>query len=301
MSYSRIDAGETGKFTGTLKDADGVVIPLSAISAMTLTLTDAATGTAIRSSQNVLNANNVTVHSTSGAVAWSIQASDTALVTSDADSEEHVADFTCTFSGGVLKFSHRIFCSSFRELCTFDEVSLIRGSIADADRVLVEQMIDAFTRQFETITSRAVRVKQRTELFSPLRGQRSVQLGAWPVTTVTSVKEDLGGDFTSTAALETDNYVVDDSGVLRLRFRSFFEGTGSVQVVYTGGIARDVGAVPADLRMAAARQVAYWHQRRTALGVVSESVQGQSVATFAQDLLPDVERVVHGYANPWVL
>ena len=301
MSYTRLDAGETGKYTGTLKDADGVVIPLTSISALTLTLTDAATGTAIRSSQDVLNAHNVTVHATTGAVAWSIQAADTALVTSGAASEEHVAEFTCTFSGGVLKFEHRIFCSSVRELCTFDDVALQRPNLADADRSYIEVLIDSFTRQVEIVASRLVRVAARTETFSPVAGQRAVQLAAYPVSSVSSVKESLDGDFSTVTALPASEYHVNADGVLRLRWRAFFEGAGSVQVVYTGGLARDVGAVPADLRVAAARQVAYWSQRRGQLGVTSESVGGQSVTTFAQDLLPDVERVVRSYAMPWVV
>lgn len=303
MSYARLDAGETGKFTGTLKDSDGVVIPLSAISTFTLTLTDAATGGTVnsRSAQDVLNANNVTVNSTTGAVAWSIQAADTALVSSGATAEEHVAAFTCTFSGGVLKFEHRIFCSSVRELCTFDDVGLQRPNPADADRSYIEFLIDAFTRQVETMTSRLIRVRSRTELFSPCYGQRAVQLAAYPVESITSVKESLDGDFSTATAYDADNYYADANGILRMRWRPFFEGIGSLQVVYTGGIARDVSAVPADLRLAAARQVAYISQRRSTLGVMSESVGGQSVSTFAEDLLPDVKRVVESYAQPWVV
>lgn len=70
-------------YTCTLKDESGVVIPLSAVSSLTITLYDEDTGAIInsRDGQNALNANNVTLHSTSGLLSWIAQPADNAIVT----------------------------------------------------------------------------------------------------------------------------------------------------------------------------------------------------------------------------
>jgi len=99
---------ETGLFTAIITGNDGVTpIPLASLLTLTLTLyAIIADGTAsfinARNHQNVLNANNVTVHATSGLLTWSIQALDTTLVEAALPFERHIALFewtTATASG----------------------------------------------------------------------------------------------------------------------------------------------------------------------------------------------------------
>lgn len=309
MSYARIDAGATGVFAGTVKDPDGVAIPLANITSATLTLTDAASGSTVnsRSNQNVLNLNNVTIDATTGALVWAIQVGDTTLLSALADFEEHVATFTIAFNPNSQKLIivHRLHCASFRSLCTFDDVKLQAPAISDADQALIETMIGAVTKRAEFESGRVFRkstvANPTTEYFSPLEGQTTVRVRRWPIDSITSIKESLDGDFSTATALASTDYAIvrsgeTNEGEIRLRWRSFFEGVESVQVIYAGGLARDVGQVPSDLRYAAIRQVVYWYQRRDSLGVTSESVQGANVSfNFPLDLLPDVERVVRSY------
>lgn len=78
--------GETPRYTATLKDETGAVLPAASLSTLTLKLyvtkTD-GTDQFIRGSagagQNVLNANNVTINA-SGAIVWLLQVADTTLV-----------------------------------------------------------------------------------------------------------------------------------------------------------------------------------------------------------------------------
>ncbi len=69
-------------YTAYLKDADGTVIPLGNIGTITLTLYDVSSGDIIntREDQDVLNANNVTIHATSGLLTWEMQADDNPIV-----------------------------------------------------------------------------------------------------------------------------------------------------------------------------------------------------------------------------
>ena len=92
----------TALYAATIQDENETAIPAADLDTLTLTLYDLATGTAInsRSAQNVLNANNVTV-SVLGALAWTMQPADNAIIGSPAGKHErHVALFQWTYGSG---------------------------------------------------------------------------------------------------------------------------------------------------------------------------------------------------------
>ncbi len=92
-------------YTATLKDADETVIALANLTTITLTFYDVATGDTInsRTDQDVKNANNVTIHATSGLLTWAMQANDNPIVTAATcpvdGYEHHRALFEFTFNG----------------------------------------------------------------------------------------------------------------------------------------------------------------------------------------------------------
>ncbi len=73
-------------YTSTLQSntTAGTALALSLIDTVALTLKDVATGTIInsRDEQDAKNANNVTIHATTGLLTWEMQAADNAIVTS---------------------------------------------------------------------------------------------------------------------------------------------------------------------------------------------------------------------------
>lgn len=76
--------GETPRYTATVKDDTGAVLPAASLTTITLTLyvikTDGTVGYVnSRNAQNVLNANNVTI-SAAGILVWQMQVADTTLV-----------------------------------------------------------------------------------------------------------------------------------------------------------------------------------------------------------------------------
>jgi len=101
-----INEQATGTYHATLVGNDGVTpIPLADMLTFVLTLyviqadgTDAIVNA--RNAQNVLNANNVTLHATSGLVTWAIQPEDTTLV-EDVPFELHRALLEWTATGDV--------------------------------------------------------------------------------------------------------------------------------------------------------------------------------------------------------
>ena len=101
----------TALYGAVIQDETGEVIPASTLTTLTLTLYDLATAAVInsRSSQNVLNANNVTV-SSGGVLVWTMQAADNNIIgRTPIDSyENHRALFEWTWSSGARAGSHEV-------------------------------------------------------------------------------------------------------------------------------------------------------------------------------------------------
>ena len=300
--------------TGTLYDAAATraVIPKSAVSTITLTLTNAATGNVInsRSAQNVLDANDCSMDATSGAFLWNIQALDTTLEVSTADAEEHNADFTVTgtFIGSPLEFRHRIRCMEMLLLTRFEDVALYVKDIDTSEEPLVNLLIEAFTKRAENFCRRTFRkstvANPTVDVFSPPGIQpdstystwSTARVSRWPVDSIVSVKESLDGGFTGVDSYDATEYAIGPEGIVRMRWRPFLNGVASLEIKSVGGLARDTGAVPGDLRSAATRQVAAWWQRRTDLGVSGMNNPNGGVTLYqSADLLPDVKAVLRLY------
>lgn len=96
----------SGVITFTVEDESGSPVALAAVTTFTLTLYDRDTRQIInsRQNQNVLNANNVTMHATSGLVTWTVQPADMACVSERAQ-EIHVALFVITWNSGAKQTS----------------------------------------------------------------------------------------------------------------------------------------------------------------------------------------------------
>lgn len=108
----RVEERSTARYVVTLKDETGVVIPLSALTTLTLTLYDVYTNTVInsRNDQNVKNTNNV-VYTEAGVLTWTLQPTDNVIVTSDVRTngyEDHIALFEYTWSSGSKAGKHEL-------------------------------------------------------------------------------------------------------------------------------------------------------------------------------------------------
>jgi hypothetical protein len=108
-----VKEGTGAKYTATLKDADGTVIPLANLTSITLTLYNYADSSIInsRDDQDVKNANNVTFHATSGLLTWLIQAGDNPIVNTNiaiGSKEQHVALFEFVYAGNGTPGKHEV-------------------------------------------------------------------------------------------------------------------------------------------------------------------------------------------------
>jgi hypothetical protein len=97
----------TAKYTATLQDENGTVIPLADLTTLKLTLYDKQTDEIInsRDEQGVLNENDVTFHATSGLLTWTMKPADNVIIGS-APREEHIALFEWTYAAGAKAGHH---------------------------------------------------------------------------------------------------------------------------------------------------------------------------------------------------
>lgn len=114
MALDRVymSEGESKDVAFTLTDTAGVAIPLSSLVTARLTLYDVETFEAGvsptthiingRELQDILNTNNVVIHSTSGLVTWTMQAADNPIVTERRQVERHRAVFQFTTATAAL-------------------------------------------------------------------------------------------------------------------------------------------------------------------------------------------------------
>ena len=303
MSFARYQANTTGLFSGTLLDEDGDAIPLANINSFTLTVRDAMTGSTInsRSNQNVLNANNVTINNTTGAVNWSIQVGDTTPASTATSYREHVAEFTCTYeTSKVLKFIHRMRINTFLTLATVEDIETFIGVIDTTEQPLLEMMLEQFSARAEAECDRKfLRVVDEVEYMSPKENMNKYRVKRYPIETVSEIIESPYADWAgATPFLSTDYGLIAHEGLIRLRDLNFQPGEQTVRITYTGGLAREAGGVPMDLRFACVRQVVFWLQRKRQIGVNTVSIArgGKEVIDpDFLDLLPDVARVINLY------
>jgi len=145
-----------------------------------------------------------------------------------------------------------------------------------------------------------------TVLFSPESRTPVLWLPAWPVVSITEVKEAVFGGFDDVDALtENEDYQVNKAlgGLYRIGY--WLAGVNAVRASYTGGYTAAGAtpgtgeiALPNHIVNAAIRQVIHEFNRRSTPGCQGESVQGASITLSADDrLLPGVRDVCEKLAR----
>lgn len=108
-----VNEREHATYTITLKDESGDAIASADVDSLTLTLYNAADGSIInsRTAQDVLNANNVTFHATTGLLTWAVQILDNVIVDTTLATgmyERHIALFTVTWDSEAKSKKHEV-------------------------------------------------------------------------------------------------------------------------------------------------------------------------------------------------
>lgn len=192
------------------------------------------------------------------------------------------------------------------ELCSISDIERYPGikTLSAEDREWCALQIRGFSTMAEGRTRRLFLREQRTRVFDVRPGQRSIVLPAYgsntgTAGTVDEVKESLDQNWgNANTTIAADSYTYDDeSGMLSRRYGgAWLEGFQTVRVKWTAGLADATPNVPADLRLAAVTQIAFWYQRRLELGIKSKGIQGGSFTVQQpNELLPDVADTLARY------
>ncbi len=144
------------------------------------------------------------------------------------------------------------------------------------------------------------------QYFSPDPRTRLIWLAAYPVISITEIKEAAFGGFDDVDALvENESYQILEPRGQLTRIGFWLPGVQTVRVTYNGGYAAagdtpgtGETALPGDVVSKAIKQVAFYFRRRSQLGVTSAGVQGGSYTAYARDeLLPDVRETMNRFAR----
>lgn len=166
------------------------------------------------------------------------------------------------------------------ELCTLQDVKTRVGKATTdtKDDEAIRQVIPAVSASIEDFIDRYVENTTHVEVFNVESRQRVFFLKGYPVSSITTVHNDLDRLFSTSTVVDSDEYTCNlDDGIL------YFEpgypaltGWRVLQVTYAGGIAEDTDDLETTnegliLREAALLQAAYLLRTRTSIGAVSEA------------------------------
>lgn len=184
-------------------------------------------------------------------------------------------------------------------ITTKDNIKLLVGNSGTSDDILLNSIALAVSRYVEKYLGREIETKQRTEYFDVEPGQALFHVKAFPVTAC-AVYNDTYRAFTT--AVPTTNYTyLGEWGQIIVDQYTLESGAKVLKVVYTGGIAASQTALESgdfkDIEMAARIQGAFWFERRKALGLLSENVEGGSLQFQKLELLPTVKEVLEPYCR----
>ena len=148
---------------------------------------------------------------------------------------------------------------------------------------------DACNRTFENYT-----VNQTTEYFDGDKEKSFIIVKNPPITSVTSLHDDLDRVYGSAALIDADDYVAYDSGRVELDGGSFSTGLKNIKIIYKGGYTE--ATIPDDLKLACMLQSAFIFKRRKEIGLNAISGVGGSLnISTPMKLLPEVKAILRAY------
>ena len=166
----------------------------------------------------------------------------------------------------------------------------------------VGRLITSASARIERYLRRGIDTIARTETFDVVSGRTTYALGAYPVTSVASVKIATNYDFASaTAKTSGADYHVDLTSGIVEQLTAWLGGPRVLQVVYTAGLGANAAAIIAsypDLTDACEKQVVEEHNRRGSMLRSSTNTGGATETSAAVTLIPIVREILAPYRRP---
>ncbi len=180
------------------------------------------------------------------------------------------------------------------------------AQLDSAMSALVAQMIPEVSADLEAAMFRLTEATQRTVVLSVKPRQTKFSLPAFPITAVSSIKNDpervFGASITNLASTAT-NFTFssgEESSVLEI-YSGLSPGRNVLQITYTGGMGADTDAIIAaypDVVNAATAEVVNRIQRSKSLSVASVDSGADTTSYSPYDWLPLTKRLI-GRRKRW--
>ena len=180
-------------------------------------------------------------------------------------------------------------------LCSYNDVKSYGGKtgITDADKTLVEDLIDMKTAEMETYIEREVMSRERTEYLDG-KGARQLYTEQYPITTVSGIWDDFEWTWGSDTLVASADYRIHEDGrsvVRKLSAARFLDNAQNIKIIYTAGYA----SIPEDLKITCAREVLKEYKLRKKPDIISETAIDGSITRVAIDWLESSKQVLDKY------
>lgn len=163
---------------------------------------------------------------------------------------------------------------------------------------IIAQIITRVSAEVEVLMSRHVESTARTVQLDTFHIMRHISLRGYPVTTLTSVHNDVDRNFGSDTLIAAADYYTDTGAGLLWFDVTLSSARGGLQVIYTGGMATSaanfITAYP-DIAEAVDQRVAQLWQRRNEVGLSSVGGGQGNISAQTIDWIPDALAVVMSY------
>lgn len=172
---------------------------------------------------------------------------------------------------------------SLTTLVTVKAFKNITATEHDAELTRLIPAVDQFCEQY---CARVLESATVTEYHSGREGQTVLRVQRYPVTSITSLHDDIDRVYGADTLLATDDYVLTDpkAGIVQLDGTTFNEGLNNIKIVYVAGY------LPGSKERALLEQAAIeliWLARnkgdQALLGLQSRSIADGRVDTFNTD------------------
>lgn len=169
----------------------------------------------------------------------------------------------------------------------------ISGATQDT---ILGALIGSVSAAIEAYCGRYFKLDDYTEVLNRWENQTFVQLHAFPVTAVTSIKTAQDWDFASATAIDTDDYDVDlATGIVRFKHGVLETGPRSLQVVYNGGLEALPASIETNhpvLSTACYLTVNHIFQRKDEVGEVTESIANMAATARKAVKIPEIVKQI---------
>lgn len=177
---------------------------------------------------------------------------------------------------------------AFGDLTKLDAVATWLNVTSDAEKVILSQLITAYSTWIQSWLSRNIPEQDYSDSFDGT-GSNRLLMPQWPITDVASVAVN-GVSIPKASSVTESGYRWSDTAII-LNGYKFARGDANVEITYTAGYS----PIPADLARTCVDMVAIHYREKDRVGVASKSLAGETISYSLVDMPQQVKTILNQY------